>query len=124
MHKINPPESDENQEPIDLETGCRWCTLTGSSIRLLVPTREASVRLERTLDIPGRLAFVRNLARQGIGDSEIFAQKSFVVQVDPDALLIVTISMLITQHAWRGGWFMSSVPNSFKSIWSKGEILL
>jgi hypothetical protein len=104
-------ELGASQASLDLETGCHWRVLPDSSIRLLVPTREASTRLELELNIPARLAFVRNIALQGIGESEVFAQKSFVVGRDKSGdLFVVVVSMLTTHLAWRGGWIAVACP--------------
>jgi hypothetical protein len=107
MRKSNPPESDENQVPIDL-AGCRWGVLPNSDgIRILIPSKAAADRLGFELDVPARLAAIRSEALQKISsEEEAFAQRNYAVGTH----LYLSVSILTTHAHWRGGWLLYFCP--------------
>jgi len=118
MRDKSPSEGAKNQA-IDLSS-CAFAPLPSTGIRLLLPDRKTSKRLETQLDIPARLTFVRKLALQGIGNQEVFAQKSFTVgRTEGGLLVVVIISLLTTKKAWRGGWVVFLVQPTEKEAFER-----
>jgi hypothetical protein len=87
-------------------------TIADSGIRLLVIPTAVSKQLEVQFDIRARITYLRAETLKNTGHREVFVQKTFALsRLQPAKLLVVvTISLLATKDAWRGGWFMSLVP--------------
>jgi hypothetical protein len=88
-------------------------------IKALFPHFEDMVQDDTASEVSGKLSdeelvektWGRAKALKGIGNREVFAQRSFVLEQLPSAyLLLATVSVLTTRAAWRGGWFTSLVP--------------
>jgi hypothetical protein len=114
MRKTNPPLSNENQLPLDLR-GCHSIAVGSTSIRLLIPDKTAEQRLGAQLNVPSRLATVRQAAMRGTRsrsrDPELFIQDCLLVgQTEDGHPIHLLTSILTTRRAWRGGWFLAVIP--------------
>ena len=84
--------------------------IPNSRIKLLILPSAISKHFATQFDIPARITFLRKEALKNIGGHEVFLQKSFALgRLESAELVVVTISVLTTKEAWRGGWFMSLV---------------
>ena len=110
MHETNPPISGENQSPLDL-AGCRSVIVPTTNIQLLAPDKDTAQRLDKELNVSGRLSALRKTASHAIGDRERFAQDCQQIGFTADGNLIyLLVSILTTRRHWRGGWFVCVVP--------------
>ena len=114
MHNKFDSSTGEGQSPIDLR-GCRSIAVGSTGIRLLIPDKEAASRLSDTLNVPSRLATVRQAALRGTRsrgrDPELFVQDCLLVgQTEDGHPIHLLTSILTTRRAWRGAWFLAIVP--------------
>jgi hypothetical protein len=113
MHETSPPKGAENQ-PLDLR-GCRSIAVGSTDIRLLIPDKTAEQRLSAELNVPARLATVRQAALHGTQsrgrDLELFVQDCLLVgQTEDGHPIHLLTSILTTRRTWRGGWVLAVVP--------------
>jgi hypothetical protein len=107
------------QTLIDL-AGCHSITVSGTGIRMLTPDKNAANRLSDTLNVPSRLIKLRQAARRGIGDRELFLQDDFIVGLSENGEPVHLLSsLLVSRSAWRGGWCLVIVSDHDDAAFTK-----
>jgi hypothetical protein len=95
----------ENQSP-DL-AGCSLAPIPGTSIRLVIPSPKAELRLTVQLGLPNRFKAVRGDALRNLAaGAEPFAQRNYAL----GRHLYLSVSLLTTLRSWRGGWLLYHCP--------------